>query len=864
MDRVKSFIKDKWFYIAAFCVPWIIAILQSFVADTWVTGGGSFLRGDTSMWSVPFYYELWDRVHAGESLIYGWNIAGGYDIWLHILNVAMSPFTILILIFPRTWIVNWVHVMMITHWAGCGVTMTYFFYNTSHNTLLHHKKVVSLFLGLAFTLSNGMINFLGYIQWGMTMVLFPILLLLLERLVHNGKWKLYYACLTLAIVGNFYITFHICLFLILWFFVNINSEQKHNVRRFFLFAWTSVLSAITSAFVIIPSFVISRGRYEGESAVGSIWRMLIDVEELVEQFFILEPIAESYSLRPNVYCSIVAFVLLMLFAFIKINKVKKCYMIFVSLFLTTSILFVGLNMIWHCFTIPNLVYHRFVNVYVFWILFMGLYIMCHMEDLKLRHGVCGFITCVAIFIAVFFNIEVLQNFQVYLITILLLVLYNIILILYMRKSIQYKHLLLTLCVFGVLELSANAYFAFETYTVEVFWDDELVNPQMTLSEKVKLEQGEKVVYLSSFENLGMIANTDAISGFSSYMNSDTSNLFARLGMSSSGKVQYNVRGGSPLINMMFNLKYYIGQYITGASDVEEVAREGKFHLYETKRESSLGYMVDEDIKDWKVSTDIVFENQNEFVNKATGVGDIFTYISPEIICKNYYGLPLVEDERYKEYGVYTVCYSKADAIAKVFMEVEEDMDLYIFYHDDNSPISAVSVNGEVVYRYLSPCSQQTVHVGDVKKDDVVCVEVAPQEGVSPLESSSVSLQFAKFNEATYEEAYNIMSRNLYEVDIMDGDYISGTIHVTEEGIMATSIQAADGFEVFVDDQRVDYVCIGEALIGVPLTKGSHKVEFKYYTPYGVIGFVVSGCGLLLFVLFCYADRKRRFSTRIEK
>lgn len=866
MSRIKKVFDEKWFYVVAFCLPCIVAVVHSIVADTWLTGNGTFFRGDTYGWSVMFYNELWECVHKGESLVYGWNIAGGYDIWLHILNSAMSPFTILIIMTPKTWIANWVHIMMIVHWGSIAFTMTYFFYNTKHNGLKHHKKLVSLCLGLVFAMSNGMVNFLGYLQYGITMILFPILLLLLERLVINGKWKLYYVILTCSIIANFYISYHICLFLIIWYFVNLTNNKKNDVKRFFVFAGSSILSAVTSAFVIIPSFLISFGRYNVENSLnakGFCRTILVGITEFIEQFFILQPIAPVASMDPNIYCTLFVVMLALFILFVKMNKGKKIYFIVVTCILVCSFFFGYLNIVWHCFAVPNLVYHRFVNVFIFWLLFLTLYVLQQLQEVKLWNVVVILCGCIIGFTVTFLSIKEFQAFYIYLLTILLIVLYGMLMILFVRRSIQYKHMLFVISSFIVIEACINSFFSFSAYNVTDALKEPDVFENVEMTEGLEMETGGRIIYLEATENTGMLTSKPSVSGFSSYMNQGNIDFLEKMGVGAYGNVKCNLDGASPLVNLMYNVHYTSTMYEVSVSDSELVDERDNFKLYKTNRIAGLGYMVQEDITQLEYLTDMVFDNQNEFVRCAVDGKQIFEYVLPGATCVNAYGIPKEINESYKNYGIYLVEYMSEDSGIEMRFEMEEEMDLYLFYCDMDCPFVAVSVNDELVCQNLSANRQETIHIGDVKKGDIVSIAAVPAGSMEVYGQPYFTVQLAKFNEENYAEAYEKLSRDIYEVEVMDGPYVSGTIDVTEDGIMATSIQAVDGFEVFVDGAQVEYEKIGNALIGVPLTKGTHKVEFKYHTPYAKLGWIISGCGFALFIILCIVGRKKDVSVLCE-
>ena len=70
--------------------------------------------------------------------------------------------------------------------------------------------------------------------------------------------------------------------------------------------------------------------------------------------------------------------------------------------------------------------------------------------------------------------------------------------------------------------------------------------------------------------------------------------------------------------------------------------------------------------------------------------------------------------------------------------------------------------------------------------------------------------------------------------------------------MMTSIQSEVGFDVYVDGNRIECKTIGGALIGVPITKGEHVVEFKYVGVTPIYGKIISLCGIILYLVLCMA------------
>lgn len=868
MDRIKRFLNNYWIYIVAFIVPWIIAIVQSFVMDTWLTGNGSFLTGDTSQQLVPFAYELWEKVHSGDSFLYTWNLAAGCD-FNAVTAYFLSPFTLLFLIFPKSWIPNMMQIIMILKWAFTSFTMVYFFYNTKHNILSVNKKIVSLFLGMAFALGNGIVNNLHYIQFGDIMICFPLVLLLIEEMVEKKHWKRYYLLLTFCIISNAYMSFSMCLFLIMWFVMQLNKNTTEKWKKFFVFAGSSVLAALTSVFIVLPSVVISQERLQTTDmnyAMAYITGILLTPVKFIKQLFMFSNIFPPQKIEPNIYFSVIGVVLVFLFVFIKIGRKRKTYMSVVFILLTASFFIGALSIIWHLFNVPNGVYHRFSYIYNFMTLFIVLYVLIHLEDIKILHILLVGILCIFGFVYTFLGIDTYSSFVTYLVTIMVLVLYLMLLFLYCKKSITYKGIVMVVCIIGILEVVTNAGYSFRIYNSSSYskTDENFMYAKELSEMAIDMNAGERVTAANTISNVNLLSDKPSASGFVSSLNGRFQYLYDRLGMGVNGDVEYSVKGASPLVNLMMNVRYGIGCDEMDFADAELVKEKGDYQLYKMKRLASLGYMVDSDILNWDISSKPCFDIQNSFVEITVGGSPIFTRVEPKLECTDIKGNVIERDEHYEKNGAYvynctTLFGNEYDSIQTEF-EVEEDMDLYMFSYSIFNAGLYIFVDDEMQHRDSRSFRQGTYHLGNVKKGQKITIVALADEYIGKDVDLLWFLRFAKFDEEAYAKSYEKLSKNVYNIEVMESDYVKGFIHADEDGIMMTSIQAVDGFTVLVDGVEVPYETIGGAMIGVPLTAGDHIVEFKYRTPHLTFGIVISACAFSLFLLICLFSWKRKKSS----
>ena len=127
MMSFKNFLKKNWNYIIAFLIPWILIVIHSIVRQSWLSGNGSILNGESGTIYYELYIELWNKVHKGGSLLYTWNAGGGLDFLHLIFEYLLSPFTILLLLVPQTWIANLLQCIMVLKWSLFAVSLLYYF-----------------------------------------------------------------------------------------------------------------------------------------------------------------------------------------------------------------------------------------------------------------------------------------------------------------------------------------------------------------------------------------------------------------------------------------------------------------------------------------------------------------------------------------------------------------------------------------------------------------------------------------------------------------------------------------------------------------------------------------------------------------
>lgn len=878
--KVKEFIKKNWNYIIAFLLPWILVVIHSIVRESWLTGKGSILSGEAGTVYYGLYVELWDKVHQGGSLFFSWNAGMGTDYLVNLFQYLISPFTLLVLVVPRSGIADMLQFIMVLKWSLAAVAMTGFFMHTKHNRIGNHKRFMSLVLAACFFFGNAVIQALSNVSWGDILILFPLALLLEEKMAEGKGFKRFYACLAAMLLCNFRLAVPVLIFLILWYILQFDAETKADKKNVFRFVYCVLAAVLTGMAVILPCAAMGSGiAYGEEGAAAFVKSLLVSGADFIQRLFVCDSLNIAQSGQPMLYVSVAAVAVALLYIFIPVRKKQKGICILLLVLLVAGLTSGAGSLLWHGYIGMSVNHADIAFLLSFLMVFMAMTVLADLQKLKIWNVLVVLAAGIAAMLYAFFQIQVYLDFYVYLATFLLYFIILLLLVFYCRKSIKYHNMLIVFSVFCIGELAANAYMqmnAHNMYPIEASYYN---GQSEVVAEAAEPGKGERIANTQTTVNYGMVLNQPSASAQLVFTDTALQDMYRKLGMMASDQY-FGYFGGSPLLNTVFNIRYGMSQDAVAFSDVEKKGENNGYSLYEMNRLAGLGYMVNEDITGWDLDQMSPFEAQNSFVQCATGEAGIFETITPEFTCASLLGGERLEEElahdheegevhEEEEVNPVTVVdfdveqqnyhyfYKKmysADVVTASF-EADGVTDYYVFLKSAADVYSMVMIGDTVIYEDGVASQQETFHIGVVEKGETI--SIVTNAVVDDLAYNTLSYQIAAFKEDNYARVYDTLSANSYRIDTYEDTRITGTIEADTAGIMMTSIPAARGWKVYVDDKLTEYESIGGALIGIPLTEGEHKVEFRYVTPYSGAGGALALVGIFLFAGYCVWEKKRK-------
>ena len=371
--------------LAAFFVPIVIMIIIFIQRGIFPFGEESFLRTDMYHQYAPFFSEFQYKLRNGGSLLYSWDVGMGVNFAALYAYYLASPFNWLLILCPKAYIIEFMSYMIILKIGLSGLSFAWYLKRRCRS-----NSVGVGFFGIFYALSGYMAAYSWNIMWLDCIILFPLIVMGLERLVKKERGFLYCITLGLSILSNYYISIMTCIFMILYFGALLILEKPGPVKKYVMacvrFGIYSLLSGALAAFVLLPEVYVLKTTASGDinfpktlSSYFSIFDMLARHIGNVETEIGLDH-------WPNIYCGVAVLMLFLLYlACKKISLREKAVYCGMLLIFFASFSVNALNFMWHGFHYPNSLPCRQSFIYIFLMLFMCFRAFMYLKATPRRH-----------------------------------------------------------------------------------------------------------------------------------------------------------------------------------------------------------------------------------------------------------------------------------------------------------------------------------------------------------------------------------------------------------------------------------------------------------------------------------------------
>ena len=851
----------KRYYTLSILIPavMILAIFLLFTITPF--GNRTWLTIDLGQQYVDFFSYYQDTLlHHPEQFFYSFSKSIGGEmvsLWAYYL---LSPFNLLFLLIPHSAIAMGVSLLIFLKLVSCTVSFA---------VLLDVKFKQRNWTTLLFALSYGFMSYLSANQFNMmwldALIGLPLIILGVDALLQKRNPLYYVFPLSLTILSNYYTGYMICLFLGLYFpyaylMANDSFSWKSFIKQFGHFIVYSVLSVGLIMVILLPTFYSLLGSKGTATTIAwslkSEYNPLLMASKLFIGSFDFHEMQKGY---PNIFVgSLAMFSFLCYFKEKKIARSQRLYALFIAIVLLISFNIEMFDKLWHAGQLPNWYSYRFSFLFSFWMVFLG-----YQWTLKktavgiLETFVYFFLVLGASIGFILFPKDYLQGWQIALgFGLSMGILYGLILIGRGKRAHQkflISFVVIELLLNSIITLSRLGYVMNSEFTA---YQSSLQNwSTILLPAENEFYRSEKTMLRSKNDSLQV--PTYGVSHFSSTFEKETEKFFDAIGVRQ-GTAYVNYSNGTLLTDALLGIKNTFIETTDATynerwerKDLEDLLTIATFnegHVVTNQNVLSIAYPMKPILKSMKVPTNHPITMQNQLANALSGTTspkNIFTRVSYETTFENIIDSPVVyqriQVDDKTQYGTITLTFTP-ETDDPIYLEMagtmgEEDLEM--------------TLNGEPYAFYPVQSKPVLLSVAKNQKGQPQILRITVKD--DGFEFSKLNLY--SLNTSLLNERLEKTKEQELKLETFSATHFAGTMDVLEDSTVLTTIPYSTGWKVWVDGQELETYKILDSLLGFTISKGTHRIEYRYTTPFLPEGSLVSLASLLLLIFILYRRKK---------
>lgn len=890
--------EKQHYLLFAFCIPFFGMLAVMAASGYKPFGKLSMLYSDMYHQYYPFFLAFSRSLKRGQSLLYNWNIGMGMDYLGLISYYLASPLNLLSVLVPEKWMLSFFSLLSPVKLGLAGLSFAYFLREVTGRD----DFSVSVFGGF-YGVCAWALGFQWNIMWLDTFALTPLVIAGQLHLLKDGRFGLYTLALFLAVAANYYIGLFVCIFVALVFFC-YELTVLPGWRRFFLdlgrMALYSVIALGMTLILTLPTLAALQTTQSSVNQFPKGFRLNIaDKNTFLGLLGAMRRVTGNMGGAiepnfkeglPNLYCGVGS--IFFAFAFLispDVKRREKACCVFLLLFFDVSFIIRQLDYIWHGFHFTNMIPYRFSYLYSFVVLYMayrGFCLRLKMDGYQIV-AACfltgAVLTCsehlgAPVEVPAFGTTLEIPVFDLYNFGFLALYtaasLYgrrkypedpedpeSVELAQWMRCTFA-RHSRTMWLSLAVLEIGATltSFALFFPGTSVTNYPRGTEDAQAAFSyikerEKYNLFVRTEVTHAQTL-NDAALNDYSGISTFTSSANVRITEFMKALGYGARNTYnRYCFEESSPIANLFLNLGYMVERdsYDRSSSCFPELHHFGQVKIYKNDAYLPLGFLTKPELALVDFSESDPFRLQNTLFCAATGLDpNVFSPVPDDAV------LVEAKDARASYSSNGRASYSDAAKDSEIVYHFTAHMDGFACVHLDLPKRNTfwVSINGVECYRedWSLP---QMLAVGDVKAGDDMEVRIRLTEGEAGVATVRVQI----LEDALFRQGYEILNASVLKLDTFRETYVSGRIDCGYDGLLYTSVPQNGNWVVYVDGQEAEAVLVGECMISVPVTEGTHRVELVYRNRAFSLGWKLSTLFFAVFALLWILSEHPRWLIR---
>lgn len=841
--------------LSAMLIPILIVGIHLIYMEITHTGyfakGENLLLADMSSQYNSLYSYIQDVYLGKASIFYSFSKSIGGNMASTIGYYLGSPLNFLYVFFSKSSLPLCTFIIYLIKIGLCGMFMYIFL-----SKRLKRYTFSILMFSTSFALCSYTVNYYFNNMWLDVVMLTPLVIYGINYIIEKKRIYLYTIFLSIAIISNFYISYMLCIFCVIYFIFEIitryqlKKDFKEIKKDIFNFIIASILAGGISSILLLPALTNLRQimrfptdpnqlKYDMRGFKNTVFN------DILSKLYIGSHSRES-SLsrnRPNIYFGLISLVLCYFYYFNHKIKLKEK----ICTFLITLIFFLSffvpvINIFWHAFSFPNGYICRFSYLFCFFMIFTACKSFINLDKIKIIPSIIFIILYIWISKYISTQYLVFLEKKDIIISCIFVIVY--IIILFILSRIKRKKILTGILIFTtLLEVFINFSDCLITNqemkivsSYSNFYND--ICPEINSLEDdfYRIDGNYYYSYLDS-----MICQTNSVTSSLSTNAGYLYKSFYDYGLSLTYTTVISDVNKLPIMDSILGVKYYYSKdkfedtlynykktLLTKKYNyVYKEWKDKEIYLYENPHALKLGFLVSSDYN--KIYKNSNFDNSFEYLNalmkSLTGNdSDVLHAYKGEYLGNNNYKFKIDNDADY----------------------------LYLSYDYDISinwtSYESVYINNE----YVTTGNSDDIGIMKIPnnyKNEEISVRVG-YDNYSTENSNVDSLVIYSFDLEQFQEDINVLKSRQIDLIKAENNVVEAKVSAEDDNnILFLSIPYDKGWNVYVDGKKTDYFNIANGFIGINLSKGNHTIKMKYYSPNFVLGTSVSICSIVLLIIY---------------
>ena len=855
-----GFLRRNWSWLLAMAITALFMLIYMIFFKVAPFGTDSFTLVDSIHQYVPFLSDYRDKLLHHESLLYTWDVGMGQNFQSLFLYYMASPLNLIIVFFTRKGILamfsSLVAVKIVISAGAFGYMLR------SRNGEINNSFIITA-LSLCYSLSAYICGYYWNIMWLDCIMVFPLIILGFERLMQKNDPRLYAFALFYSMFCNYYISFIICVFLVLWFLAAGHKNFKGFITDGLKFAGCSILAAAMAGFSLLMAYLAIMKTSSAGSEIPE-WSFYQSFYSLLKQQYMLsKPVTmDMFDGNANLFCGTICYIAFFVYIFAKnISLPEKIRKVLLIVFLLFSMNQEKLNFIWHGFHNQYGIPNRFSFLYIFTLIYISYDVLKDIREVGIFGISLGAVVSALLLGLVNYKVDIdglCSSFIIMIVSFSLITMYSLFLLLCERKVLPIKGFSIILFILVSGEIMTNAWFGMADhggvnggYYTEY---SEAMEQAVGEVDNLAKEKGQTFYRSEVVSPIMLDENTynnmKSVGTFCTTVRGNMVDTMGHMGLYT-GANEFLYLGSNQLINDILGVRYvYLreGDYFPSEHDYKTVYNADGVRVIENTNAMSIGYGVNGYIDTWNYDTRDSAKVLNDFCLKTTGVDDILEEM--EVV----YGVSGDNCEpEYSSNSPNLITYSGGNGeTITIFstMVVPEDGRYLINMRGNYIENITYYLNDEYVTdgRYQT----QLFDLGELRAGDIVRLDIEFNENYSP--EGSVSMFLSRLDKDKLSRFRGEIQKHEYVVSSYTDNSIVGSVNLEKGQILLTTIPYDEGWTAYVDGEKKKPEQIGEGLMGLKLDEGEHVVELRFVPEGMITGLIISAVGWLiyiaLFIAFC--------------